>query len=218
MATPKRRTRPKPGPGSLRVQGWLHSAMWPLREALARELHLLEHGHLTWSASQQQLVGFRPARSQLTSAGRANLDDLITAHAPALAATIAAQEEAISATIRAAAVAQAQLFAGEIQSALERSRQRKRIEDRFLPELAEEVINRALGRQVAIDRTVIEAIRPFLDAIPRAGALAAVDAAHERLVDATQALAAALDKLRTELCDTYDLPPAPIVDAAGHHR
>ena len=51
------------------------------------------------------------------------------------------------------------------------------------------MINRALGRQVAIDRTVIEAIRPFLDAIPRAGALAAVDAAHERLVDATQALA-----------------------------
>ena len=38
MATTKRRSKPKLGPGSLRVRAWLHSAIWPLREALARAL------------------------------------------------------------------------------------------------------------------------------------------------------------------------------------
>ncbi|MBL8620424.1 MAG: hypothetical protein JNK64_03945 [Myxococcales bacterium] len=216
MATTRRRTKPKLAPGSLRVQAWLHSAIWPLREALARELHLLEHGHLTWSASLQTLAGFRPARVQLSRASRVNLDDLIAIRAPELVEAIEAQEQAIAGAVRAAAVAQAQLMAGEIQGALDRSRQRKRIEERFVPDLAEEVINRTVGHKVGIERSVIDAIRPFLEAIPRTGALAAVDAAHAELVGATQRLASALDALRGALCDAYDLPPAPIVEPAPH--
>lgn len=216
MATTKRRSKPKLGPGSLRVRAWLHSAIWPLREALARELHLLEHGHLTWAANHQVLAGFRPARAQLGAAGRANLDDLIAVHAPALAAIIDAQEQAIADTTRAAALAQAQLVANEVPAAIDRARQRRRVEDRFVPELAEEVINRTVGHRVALDRSVLDALRPVLEAIPRTGGLADVDAGHARLVDATQALAAALDDHRAELCNRYDLPPAPLVEPAPH--
>lgn len=217
MPPAKRRPRRKPAPGSLRVAAWLHSAIWPLREALGRELAFLEHGHLTWSAGTQTLAGFRPARSQLTAAGRANLDDLIACHAPELAAAIDAQEAAIAATVRAAASAQLELLSGPIRDALERARQRKRVDDAFLPDLAQEVVNRTVGHTVRLDRAIVDAIRPALEAIPRHGALAAVDAAHARLVEATAALAAALDDLRGALCDAYDLPPAPIHEPAAHH-
>jgi len=215
---PRARRRRAPAPGSLRVQAWLHAGIWPLRQTLTRELLLLEQGHLTWSAEGQRLDGFRPARSQLGPAGAANLEDLIAVHAPELAPLCEAQEQSIAQVITAAGVAQVQLVEREIKDALARSGQRKPVDPRLLPGLAAAVINRSIGHDISIDRSTLDAVRPHLEAIPRVGALAAVDQAHARLVAATQALSAALDETSATLCDAYDLPPAPLAEPALHHH
>jgi len=192
--------------GSLRVQAWLHSALWPLHEVLHRGAVHLEAGDITWRHATGRLDGIRDALGALGAAGRANLADLLEAEGESLRAPIERHELAVSRLTAAAAEAQT-VLARAIRDVAGRGR--GRFGDGDISGLAQVLINGTFEHEVT-SGALLDAVHDHLarlrDARPHM-----LDAARVEAADAIRALLDAVDALRRALCDRYDLPPAPII-------
>ena len=218
-ARPNHRRRPSIARGSLRVQGWLYTVLWPLREALARELHHLESGDATWRRSTARLESLREPKAHLGAAGRANLDDLIELDGRALPAEID-RCGAAQARLAVAATQAHHDLTGAVREAAARARRRTReADEQAFEAIAEDLVNNTTTREVANrEAELIDALRDQLPHL-RNGRYPELDAALREAVAATRDLLDLVDATRRRLCDRYDLPPAPVngqVSRNGH--
>jgi hypothetical protein len=196
--------------GSLRVQTWLHSAIWPLHEGLLREARLIASGDLTFTHAHGRLDGVRAATDMLGAASRVNLADLIEVAAPELAAPLAAHGDGVLALTEAATQTHAALAGGPVRDAVARAGKNRRADETVVNALAQDVVNGALDHDVVgPESDLVLALRPQLATVRQSPAMVALDAARAALVAANHALVATLEEVRTRLCDEYDLPPAP---------
>jgi hypothetical protein len=210
---PSARQKPRLARGSLRAQAWLHSALWPLHEALTVEVALLEAGNLTWRHAHARLEDVREAAAYLAAPGRVNLADLVAVGAPELEAPLAHHAAAVQRLAAAAAQAQAALVVGAVRDAVSQAGPRwKHADATLVAAVAEDVVNNALDREVlGHESDLWHAVRPMLAGVRHDGRLAGLEAARGEALEAARALLAALNETRARLCDAYDLPPAPIV-------
>ena len=217
QALPKRQP---PARGSLRVQAWLYSALWPLGEAARHEQALLTAGDLTWRHGPERLDGIREAREHLTPAGRVNLADLLAEGDAALAPILERQARAVRSLTAAAAQTQIALVAGPVRDAVSRHGGHGRRDDALaLADLAQDLINGALDRDVSGPEAAMwTAIRGGLAAVRGGVMFAALDAGRVELLAATDAMQREIATVRSRLCDQFDLPPAPVVSSPGHGR
>lgn len=205
------RRRPTIGRGSLRVQGWLYTVLWPLHEALVRDLHHLDAGDATWRHATERLEGIRGPAMHLDAAGRVNLEDLIAIDAPDLRVAI---DQCLAAQARltdAARRAHGELV-HEVRGAVTHSRRRVRDGDeRAVETIAEDLVNKTLEREIAgPEARLVDALRDQLPHL-RNGHQPALDTACRETAEASRALLGVVDAIRARLCDRYDLPPAPVV-------
>jgi hypothetical protein len=210
--------RPSIGRGSLRVQGWLYTVLWPLHEALVRELVHLEAGDATWRHTTERLEGLRTPAAHLDAAGRVNLEDLIAVDSPDLRAAI---DECTAAQTRLADAARQahDELAIEVREAISRTRHRFHDGDADAVEtIAEDLVNRTVDRHIGSrEAMLIDVLRDHLPYL-RNGHHPALEAAFRDAVDATRALLVLVESARERLCDRYDLPPAPVVVHAPRGR
>ena len=195
----------------MRVQGWLHTSLWPLQEALPRALQHLEEGNLTWRAGTGRMEGVRDAPAYLTAAGRANLHDLIAVEDGELGRLLEEQAAALIALGRAAAAAHA-AWIDALRAASGRfgGAGRRAVEEQ-VDALAEALVNGVMEIHIAGGDALAAGLRQELDALRRGPVRAGLDAARAAAVAATRALQAEVADEQRRLCDRYDLPPAPVV-------
>lgn len=210
-AQPTHPRRPVIGRGSLRVQGWLYTVLWPLHEALVRELHHLDAGDATWRHASERLEGVRTPAMHLDAAGRVNLEDLIAVDAPDLRTAI---DHCVAAQARLADAARHTHgeLVREVRDAVTHSKRRLHNGDeQAVDTIAEDLVNNTLEREiVGPEARMIDGLHDQLSHL-RNGRHAALDTACREAAESTRALLAAVDATRARLCDRYDLPPAPVV-------
>lgn len=210
-----------PARGSLRVQAWLHSAIWPLLEAAEHELDMLGSGDITWRRAHRKLDALRPAIEYLPRASRANLLDMLQAEeAEDVTAAIEAHAEAIHALEGAATAAQAALEAGYIKTALTsaaKKEARKLANPEIIAHIAERVVNKS-DHAFGVEGEAYAALAPALPGFYNLPELRALEDARVSVQAATEDLVGKLETLQAVLCDAYDLPPAPPHAPPDRHR
>ncbi len=203
--------RPKPRKryerSSLRVQGWLYSALWPLREDLTAALVHLERSDATWRHGSARLEWLRDPTAHLGPAGHANLDDLLAVHGggvgPGLVRYAATLVELV------AAAADAQVVFERVVRQISRERRVRDGGDDVIGAVAADLVNENLDDNAGAEGALLAALRDELPRL-RASRPARLDAAYHDATVAAAALLTEVDSVRRELCDACDLPPAPI--------
>lgn len=212
MLTIQSATRPtRPHRGSLRVQGWLYTVLWPLHEALLRVVRHLERGDSTWRHGVARLEGIRDVHGFLSPAGRVNLTDLLTHDGAELLPALDRYAAAVAHLTSAASDAQG-VFERLLREALAKHR-RGRTDEAAVAMLAERLVDDTLYDEP--EAPLLDVLRHDLPHL-REARPPLLEAALRDAAQATMALIADVNALRTFLCDTYDLPPAPVITRNGH--
>jgi hypothetical protein len=189
------------------VQGWLYSALWPLREEMAAAVPHLERGDATWRHGSAHLEWLRDPRHHLGAAGRVNLDDLITIHGGELGHRL--EHYAASLAALAAAATDAQGVFERVVKQISRERRLRDSSDDVVGAVAADLVNDNLDGNRGAEGVLIAALRDELPRL-RASRPARLDDAYREAAATAAALLAEIDDVRRELCDACDLPPAPI--------
>ncbi len=204
---PRRKPRRSYEHGSLRVQGWLYSALWPLREEMVGAITHLERGDATWRHGSAHLEWLRDPRHHLGAAGRVNLDDLITVHGGQLGNLLEHYAASLAALVTAAT--DAQVVFERVVRQISRERRIRDAGDDVVGAVAADLVNDNLDGNQGGEGALIMALRDELPRL-RAARPPRLDDAYREAAAAASALLAEIDDVRRELCDACDLPPAPI--------
>ena len=200
--------RPRPERGSLRVQAWLYSVLWPLHREVSRALTHLERGDATWRHGPARLESLHDAAWHLSPAGREILDDLLASCDPAIRELLERYRRALTRLASAAAEGQRGLE-DAIRHALRGLRAREPSPD-AIAAVAADLVNLNLDGNGGVEDALLATLRPVLGElrVARAGFL---DEPVGEALAAARALLDEITALRRALCDRYDLPPAPVL-------
>ncbi|MEK6606403.1 MAG: hypothetical protein AABZ30_01970 [Myxococcota bacterium] len=218
------RTRRRgPARQSLRVQGWLYTAINPLITALDREQQFLSSGNLTWRRFNRSTEFIQEPEGYLDANGETNLEDCLDDH-PKIREALEHHAQLLREAIVAAGVAYDLLMesppfaeavrAGQQKYRLQQGERVGRLAsdplDELVPMAAERTVNEIVELSSAyVDWEFWTVARPVvLGAIH--DELRPLQAARERLRADSSLILGRLRDLRKQLCNEYDLPPAPL--------
>lgn len=208
--------------GSERVKAWIYSAINPLLESLRAETVLLSKKSVTWRYSAGDLEFVVSTRDLISPSGRPNYDDLLRGY-PGLRPQMDARDKKVGALAQAAHDCWKYLtHHSSIRQTVEQHLKQWREEGNpypggAIPEEEFWLLIAELVMNSAADLPFHYTTRPFWFRFQqnfltfRTGhQFFQLEKSITELKRSDAALIDALDQARSELCEEYDVPAAPI--------
>lgn len=209
----------RPRRGSERVKAWIYSVLNPLMEALRAENTLLSKQNITWRYQTAELEFILPTRDLIQPSARPNYDDLFRSH-PGLKSEIGHRDEKVRVLFQAAQDCWKSLthFQHEVERLLKQWKEEGNPypggavpEKEFWLLITEYVMNNLeeLPYHYA-SKAFWSRFRPHFLASRYGSSFSQLEKAIVELKKANESLIETLDQTRSNLCEEYDIPAAPI--------
>jgi len=226
-----------PPPRANRVQAWVYAILNPVIESVRRELQLLDKGNVSWRFYSKKCEYIRPVAEYIDSNQLPNYEDfLVDGFNEGFKSVIDAHDSAVSAVEAAATrffdgLMHSTLFSNEVKKAFDEYKLHAQgkpvypdpdsIERDLSKYVAEYLINRTdllpshyLAHKFWEEfRTRFELSAAEFEPYQLRESFQAFAQSVHTLRKISQALLAAFENHRYQLCSTYDIPAAPLFPA-----
>ncbi|MBM4258671.1 MAG: hypothetical protein FJ147_22565 [Deltaproteobacteria bacterium] len=219
MQTEEHKTR-RQRKGTERVKAWIYSVMNPLMEDLLAENKLLAKQDITWRYQTTEMEFIRETRGRVSPLARPNYDDLLRG-LPSLKQEMKRRDEKIGVLFKSASQCWKDLighFHHQVESPLTQWRAEGNPypgggtpEKEFSLLIAEHVINNVEELPAYYtSRPFWTRFRDFFLSFRSVPSFSQLNQAISELKKANETLIEILDQTRSQLCEEYDIPAAPI--------
>ena len=206
--------------GTERVKAWIYSVMNPLMEDLRAENKLLSKKNITWRYQTASMEFILSTRDRISPAVRPNYDDLLRG-LPALRQEMEKRDEKVETLLHAASECWKQLiacFRPQVEQCLKQWKEEGNPypgggtpEEEFWLLITEQVINNVEELPAHYtSRDFWSRFRADFLTFRSGHHFSQLEQTIAELKQANKILIETLDQIRSQLCEEYDIPAAPI--------